>query len=463
MGVCDSFSDILSRVRRNNLINIEIASRLIERAISAGADEAEVFFRLAKNLGIEVKDQKVDTIESSVSYGYSVRVIKDKKLGFSYSTDLDRANSVVDNALEAAKYAEPDDYNGLPSYERPSTVEIFDRKIASISEKDALQNTMMMELSAFNKDKRIKKTRKAAGSFTTGETYIFNSHGLIADYSSTGCSAQIMAIAESGSESQIGWYFCGSRFLDDIDFANTGAEAAKRAVDLLDSRKTASLKGYILLDSSVVVDFLSLLSTALSSESVQKGKSLLADKIGKQISNERVNIIDNGILNRRLGSRPFDDEGVPTQNKVLIQEGILKAFIYNTYTAKKDRVSSTGNAIRGGFSNLPSVAPTNLYVEPAKSEFTQDFMNLVKIADKGIYVFETMGMHTANPISGEFSVGVSGLWIENGELKQPVKEAVISGNVLDLFTKIVMIGDDLRFYGNIGSPSLLIEDIDISG
>ncbi len=445
------------------MINIETATRLIDKAISHGADEAELFFRIAKNLGIEVKDQKVDTLESSISYGYSIRVIKDKKLGFSYANDLDIADNVVDNAIEASKYAEPDDYNGLPSYARPSTVEIFDRNIASISEKDALERVMMMERAAFAKDARIKKTRKASGSFTSGETYIFNSHGLIADYASTGCSAQIMAIAESDNESQIGWYFSGSRFLDDIDFRNMGAEAAKRALNLLNSKKTASLKGHILLDNSVVVDFLSLLAAALSSESVQKGKSLLADKIGQQVSNERVNIIDNGILNRRLGSRPFDDEGVPTQNKALIEKGVLKAFLYNTYTAKKDRVSSTGNAIRGGFSNLPSVSPTNLYIESAKTEFTQDFVTLVKNTKKGIYVFETMGMHTANPISGEFSVGISGLWIENGELKQPVKEAVISGNVLDLFTKIVMIGNDLRFYGNIGSPSLLIEDIDISG
>ncbi len=445
------------------MINTELATRLIDRAISNGADEAEVFFRAAKNLGIEVKNQKIETLESSISYGYAIRLFKDKKLGFSYATNLDISENVVDNALEASKYAEPDDYNGLPSYDNPSIVEIFDRNIASISEKDALENIMKMELAALNKDTRIKKTRKASGSFSTSDTYIFNSHGLIADYTSSACSAQIMAIAENENESQLGWYFSGSRFLDDIDFENIGAEAAKRALDLLNAGKIAPTKGYILLDNSVAVDFLTLLATALSSESVQKGKSLLANKVGHQVLNERVNIIDNGVLNRRLGSRPFDDEGVPTQKKVLIENGILKGFIYNTYTAKKDRVSSTGNALRGGFSNLPSVAPTNLYIESAKNEYIQDFENLIKNTRKGMYVYETMGMHTANPISGEFSVGVSGLWIENGELKQPIKEAIISGNMIDLFTKIVMIGNDLSFFGNIGSPSLLIEDIDISG
>lgn len=445
------------------MIDIDFVSRLIERAISNGADEAEIFYRVINNLTIEVKNQKIDTIESSISYGYSIRTIKDKKLGFSYSTDLNEADSVLNNALEAGKYAEPDDYNGLPQYERPSFVEIYDRRIVSISETEAIENIMMMELSALKKDNKIKKTRKASGRFTSSQTYIFNSHGLIADYSSTGCSTQIMAIAENDSESQIGWYFSGSRFLDDIDFANTGEEAARRALYLLNAEKTGSHKGYILLDSSVAVDFLSLLSSSLSSESVQKGKSMLANKINNHVINEKVSIIDNGIFNRKLGSRPFDDEGVPTQNKVLIENGILKSFIYNVYTARKDRISSTGNAIRGGFSNLPSVAPTNLYIESAGENATESFINIVKTVDKGIYVFETMGMHTANPISGEFSIGVSGLMIENGELKQPIKEAVISGNVLELFNKIVVIGDDLRFYGNLGSPSLLVADIDISG
>lgn len=445
------------------MINVELATRLIDRAISNGADEAEVFFRAAKNLGIEVKEQRIETLESSISYGYSIRIIKGKKLGFSYATNLGIAEKVVDNALQASEYAEPDDYNGLPSYTNPSIVEIFDKKIASISEKDALDSIMMMELAALNKDAKIKKTRKAAGNFTTSDTYIFNSHGLIADYTSTACSAQIMAIAESGNESQLGWYFSGSRFLDDIDFQNIGAEAAKRALELLNSKKISSTKGYILLDNSVAVDFLSLIAGALSSESVQKGKSLFTKKVGQKVLNERINIIDNGILNRRLGSRPIDDEGVHSQKKILIEEGNLKGFIYNTYTAKKDGVSSTGNALRSGFSNLPSVSPTNLYIESVNDGYTEDFLNLIKNTTKGIYVFETMGMHTANPISGEFSVGVSGLWIENGELKQPIKEAIISGNMVDLFKKIVMLGNDLKFYGNVGSPSLLIEDIDISG
>jgi PmbA protein len=196
---------------------------------------------------------------------------------------------------------------------------------------------------------------------------------------------------------------------------------------------------------------------------VQKGKSMLAGKIGKSVLNHRLNVIDSGLLNKKLGSKPVDDEGVPTTNKTLIEKGILKGFLHNTYTAKKDNVRSTGNAVRGGYTGIPSVGPANIYIEPVSREHTADLEGLIKHIDRGLYVTETMGMHTANPISGEFSVGASGLWIELGEVKHPVKEAVISGNVLDLFKSVMVIGDDLRFYGNIGAPSLLIEGIDISG
>jgi PmbA protein len=190
---------------------------------------------------------------------------------------------------------------------------------------------------------------------------------------------------------------------------------------------------------------------------------MLAGKKGELVVSPRLNIIDSGLLEGRLGSKPVDDEGIPTTHKTLIEKGILTGFLYNTYTARKEGVLSTGNAVRGGFAGLPAVGPTNLYLEPSSGEYASSIDGLLKVVDKGLYVVETMGMHTANPISGEFSIGVSGLLIEKGEIKYPVKEAAISGTVLALFGNTSIIGDDLRFYGNIGAPSVLIEGIDISG
>ena len=438
------------------------ALKLLDMALAHGADEAEVYIRASKNLGIEVKGQEIETLETSMTAGYGVRVIKNKQPGFSYSTDPAEMSRVVDAALSVARYAEPDKNLGFPLPLQARGVEIFDKRIASITGDEAIEHVMRLEKAALGADGRIKKIRKAAGDFGTNDTCIVNSRGINAFYSATGCSAYITVVAEEGSESQMGFDYEGSRFLDEAAFGRVGSNAAKKALQLLGAKKIAPVKGFILLDSSVAVEFLGILAFALSSESVQKGKSMLAVKKGEQVISPLLNIVDNGLLAGRLGSKPFDGEGVPATHKALIEKGVLMGFLYNTYTARKEGVQSTGNAARGGAFGLPGVGPTNLYIEPSLPEHPQAFEKLIESIDKGLYVIETMGMHTANPVSGEFSVGISGLWIENGVVRYPVKEAAISGTVLELFKQAVMIGDDLRFYGNIGASSILIESIDIS-
>ncbi len=443
-------------------IDREFAGRLLELAIKKGADLAEVYVKSYRSLLIEVKDQTVEAMESSISFGYSVRVIRDSRLGFSYSTDPEELAVVVDNALQASRWTERDTYLELPEPSEAKTVEIYDSEIDSIGEEDAREKALLIERSALREDSRIKKIRKASGSFSRGEILILNSEGVDENYSSTTSIAQIMTVAEDGSESQMGWDFEGSRFLKDVSFENVGRNAARRAIQLLGARKISAIKAPVILDNSVTSDFLGIFVSSLSSESVQKGKSLLAGKIGQEVISSRINIIDDGLLPRKLGSRPIDDEGVATREKILIKEGVLLGYLYNIYTAKKDGVASTGNAVRRGFSDVPLVGALNLYIDAASRSDVMGMKEMVSAADKGLFVTEAMGVHTANPISGEFSVGVSGLWIENGEIKFPVKEAVISGNILDFFGKVEAVGDDLRFYGNIGAPSLLIGPTDIS-
>jgi len=176
----------------------------------------------------------------------------------------------------------------------------------------------------------------------------------------------------------------------------------------------------------------------------------------------KVSIIDSGLLPGKLGSRPVDDEGVSSKEKTLIKEGILQGYLYNTYTAKKDRVLSTGNAVRSGFSGLPSIGISNLIIEAVSKSDVASLRELFRASDRCLYVTEAMGIHLVNPISGEFSIGVSGLWIEKGEIVFPVKEVVISGNLLSFFENIEAFGDDFRFFGNVGAPSILFSPIDIS-
>jgi PmbA protein len=444
-------------------IDSAFAEEVLGRALEKGADEAEVFVRSSKNLSVEVKSQSVDSLKSSLSFGYSLRVIKEGRLGFSYSTDRNDSDGVISRAIESAAFSDRDPCLGLPEASPAAGVEIFDRAVEEISEEDAIAKVMTVERSARDEDARVTKIRKASGSFTVSATAIVNSKSVNASFLSTACSAQITAIAEAGDESQMGWDFDASRFMRDIDFGKIGRSAARRAVRLLGSTKVEGRKADIVLDNSVTADFLGIFASSLSSEAVQKGKSLLAGKIGTRVISGKINMIDSGLLPGKLGSSPVDGEGVPVTVKAAVREGILQTYLYNTYTSRKEGTISTGNAARGGFSSLPGVGVTNLFIEAVSKEDVLPVKALCGAVDSGLYVIDAMGVHTANPISGEFSIGVTGIWIEKGALEHPVKEAVISGNILDFFEKVRALGDDLRFYGNLGGPSLLISDVDISG
>ncbi|HMK60366.1 MAG TPA: TldD/PmbA family protein [Dissulfurispiraceae bacterium] len=448
---------------RKSEVDTGFADRLLQIALDAGADEAEVYVTISQNLSVEVKDRRVDTLEKSNSVGYSLRVFKDKRLGFSYSTDPNELSAVVTSAIEASKFTEPDEANGLPSLSGHSDVVVYDPLISSLKDTDAIDMIIAMESAALGRDKRITKTRNASGSFSAGRTRIINSKGIDFEFSASACSAHIMAVAEQGIENQMGWDYHGSRFLNDISFELIGQTAASKAIQMLGAEKMAPMRGFVLLDEAVAAEFIGILASTLSSEAVRKKKSMLAGKMGDRVISPRLNLVDSGILDGKLGSRPVDAEGVATTKKTLIEGGILKGFLYNTYNARKDNVTSTGNAVRGGFTGIPSVGPNNIFLEAVSEEYRKDISGLLGIVDEGIYITETMGMHTVNPISGEYSVGVTGIKIDKGAHAHPIKEAVISGNILNLFGNIVMIGDEPRFYGNIKSSHLLVEDIDISG
>lgn len=441
-------------------IDREFGIKLIEKARKRGVDSAEVFIRTGRGLSVEVKGQKVEAIDSSLDFGFSIRVIRDGRLGFSFSSDPDAAEETMDKAIEASKWTEKDEFLSLPKKAEITKMDIYDPSIADITEDQAIERALLIEKAALGSDRRIKKVRKASATFSEKTVCVLNSYGLNREYRATACTAQIMVVAEDNGEGQMGWDFYGSRFLRSVNLEDVGRNAAKRALDLLGARRVSPEKVNVILDNSVAAEFLGLFAAILSSENVQKGKSLLKNRLNQQVISPLINIIDDPTLEDYLGSRPFDDEGVKASRHYLIKEGVLKDYMYNTYTANREGRESTGNAVRHGYSSLPSVGPSNLYINsPAEAI---PVISMIGSLDRGVYITEIMGLHTANPISGEFSIGLSGLWIEKGMIRYPVKEAIISGNILDLFAKVEALGNDLRFYGNTGSPSLLIGPIDLS-
>ena len=451
--------------------DIDLARRIMDMAVSGGADAAEVYMRAKRGVAAESRDSGPESVKTSRDWGFALRVIKDRRAGFSYSTSEEDADRAVRAALEGAKFTGEDPFLGLPPHgaggaqENP---EIFDPGVAGISAGEAFAFAREVESAALAADPRIKRTRSAVASFGLAEVLIVNTNGFSGSYRSTSASAQVMAVAEEGGESQMGWDFMGGAFLSDVSFALTGEKAAQNAVKLLGSRRTVPMKAPVILSGAVAAEFLDVFASMLSAEAVQKGKSLLRDRIGEEVISKNINVVDDGLLPHGMGSAPFDDEGVPASKKALIEAGVLKGYMHNTYTAAKQAAQtaaparSTGNAVRPGLTSFPGVGPLNLYIEGARGVGPVKLEGLFAHAGRGLYIIEAMGMHTVNAITGEFSIGVSGLLIEGGAPSYPVKEAVISGNLLDFFRNVEAIGDDMRFYGSMGSPSILIGSTDIS-
>lgn len=438
----------------------EFCSRLIDRALKKGAHLAEVYQKASRLLSVEVRSGEVEAVETAVGHGYGLRVVKDGRLGFSYSNSLEDLERVARTALETADFTERDEFLVLPGPAKPQSPAVHDPEVEGIQEDDAVRKAKLIEQTARDEDQRIRKVRKASASFSSSETLVMNSQGVDYGYSSTFCSAHLTAVAEEGGDSQMGWGYQGGRFVSDVDFELAGREAARRALHMLGAERLTARKAPVVLDSVVATEFLSVLASMLSSEAVQKGKSLLRGRMGQRVVSGMIDIVDDGLLPHGPGTRHIDDEGVPTATHVLVQEGVLRGYMYNTRNARKDGVASTGNAVRAGYSSVPSVGPMNLYIDSRSEKMTLEEM--LDSSEGALYVLEAMGMHTANPISGEFSLGVSGLWVEGGKARYPVKEAVVSGNMLDFFSKVQAVGTDLRFLGSLGAPSLLVGPTDIS-
>jgi PmbA protein len=438
-----------------------LSELLIARALKGGADMAEVWQRTSRHISADAKESSAEAIELASSFSYSLRIVKKGRLGFAYSNTMDNPDRAVDTALSVSLVTEHDEFFDFPEPSPAvSCLEIMDPAIASITEQDAIQAACSIESAARGHDARITKLRKATASFESSDCLIVNSKGVFQEYASTLCSGSITVIAEDGGDSQVGWRHETGRFMDDISFKRVGREAAQRALWLLHSRRMQAVKAPVFMESTVVAELLSVFASMLSSESVQKGKSLLWDRAGQKVLSDMIDISDDGLIPRGPGSRRVDDEGVPSQTTSLIEQGKLLSFLYNTRTAKHDNVNSTGNAVKGSLSAVPSVGVSNFVLSSPQAGATSN--DIVKDIARGLFVVDVMGMHMANLISGDFSLGVSGLWIEQGTPVYPVKETVISGNLLELFRNVEAVGNDVRFYGNIGAPGVLFRDTDIS-
>ena len=444
--------------------DIDKAVELIRRLLKGRVDSFEVFLSSSKGLSVEAKDGKVDALRVTSSRGASIRTIKDGRPGFSFSNVFteEALKDMADLALSGSLGATVDGYLAFPSPCPPLTAEplgTVDGAWGKAKDEEKIARAVSMEEEALGFDPRIKRVRKA----TYGETYVssrtVNSNGVDADYAGTFFSGSVLAIAEEGKESEMGWDIGMGHGSKDVDCFSIAKGAALKAVEMLGAKPIKTLKCPCVFENTVVVEFIEVLSASFLADSVLKGKSMLAAKVGKKVAASCLNLFDDGLMRGGWASSLYDTEGAPKKKTCLLKEGVCEGFLYDTYWAKRAGKDSTGNAVRGGFKSTPSPGISNLHIERGEKSFDE----ILKRMDKGLLIKEVMGLHTIDPVSGEFSLGASGLWVEGGKPVYPVRGIAIAGSLLELFSKVEEVGSDVRFIGSVGAPSLLFSEINISG
>ncbi len=444
-------------------MDADFPRRVVVRALDAGVGAAEGFFIETCSTMINVKEGEVDTFSQAVDRGLGIRVLVRGRLGFAFTSDLseEAIQETILEAKEGAMLREEDPYRRFPPppVTPASDLPVYDPTLRTLPVEAKIERALKVEQAARGFDRRISKVRTASYRDAEYQVALSNSLGLIIGYRGTHSSVSAYVVAEEEGSAETGWEFDFSHFHERLKPEEVGRKAAERAIRMLQAKPIATCTTNILLDPAVAADLVDVIASALTAEAVQKKKSLFIGKVGARIGAEGITLIDDGQDLRGIVPTPYDGEGVPIQRTCLIEAGILKGYLYDTYTAAKDGVSSTGNARRSAYSSPPSVGANTCYLVPGDRSQEE----LLALMGRGLYVTTALGMHTANPISGDFSVGVEGHWVEGGRLTHPVRGVTMAGNILDLLQRTVAVGSDLRFYGRTGSPSLLVRDIPIGG
>jgi PmbA protein len=444
---------------------LELAQDVARRASTRGV-EAEAIIMDEQETMIRVDRGQVEQLSQSGSKGLGVRVIDGGRVGYAYTSDFSAA-SIEETwraALDLARVATPDEHRALPDPQPipDEDLEIWDPDLPAVSTEEKIAFAKQVEEAALAYDPRVVMTTSCTYQDAIAHVYLANSRGFAGAYDRTVAISYANGIGRDEGGQTEAFGLGVSNYYRDLDAEAIGREAGQRAVQILGGQPVETQTATVVFDPMVTGEILGYLSMAITAEAMQRGRSFLIGKMGQQVGADRVSLLDNGRLKRGLASAPFDGEGVPTSATRLIDEGVLQNVIYDTYTARKDGVASTGNAQRGSHRSLPSLAPSNFYLQPGILSPDE----IIASVDRGLYVTRIMQTGGTDPITGDCSMGASGLWIENGQLTRPVTEVTVATTLPDLLQNIVAVGNDLRvvpFMGIIGAPTIRVEGVTIGG
>lgn len=439
-----------------------LAEHTVDRAIRAGATEAEVFTQHGGRCQIQIIKGRVENLTRAGFKGIGLRVVVKGKLAFMSSSDFDKntLEGLIQETVSLAAQASPEPYNTLPEMGRAGEVlGLFDPRLETISLEQKLDLARELDARVFEQGPEITTTEGAVYSDGSFSNLILNSRGLSHVWRESFVTMVVSPVAEKGDQKQVGHDWASARRFEDLKPpAEIAAEACRRAKLLLGGEAVRTQKAPVVLDSKAGTALLSGLAQAVNGESVYRGRSFLADQLGQRIGSEWVNVIDDGTLAGGIGSSPVDGEGVPTSRKWIVEQGVLSSFLYDTYSAGKAKTRSTGNAARESYAARPMIGPLNFYLEGGEREPE----NIIAEVENGLYVLRTMG-GGANPVTGDFSAGAAGVWIENGKLTFPVAKVTIAAPMFDMLNGIDAVANDLAFDSHTVTPTYRIREMTISG
>ncbi len=443
----------------------DLAQDIVRRAMAGGATAAECIIREGDEFSTLVRLGQVETLKEAGSKAVGVRVFRGQRAASTYSSDFSREglDRMLNSALELAKITSEDPFAGIPEPGQlgslPGDLDLYYADVYSLPGEERINYARRAEKAALDYDPRIQNSEGGSFDAATGYKVMANSHGFVGEYRRSYCSVAAVPIArtEDGAMQRDYW-FSVARNLGRLESPeHVGQVAAQRTLRRLGARKVKTAHVPVVLDPMVANSILGHIFEGINGDSVYRGASFLAGKLGQKIAGDQVTIIDDGTMRGGFGTAPFDGEGIPTRRTVVIESGVLKSYLLNTYTAKKLGLQTTANASRG-LAGTPGIGPGNYFLQAG----TKTPQQIIAAIPDGLYITEFLG-HGANLVTGDYSRGASGLWISGGELAYPVEEITVAGNLKEMFNNISEIGNDLEFRGSMACPTIRIDGLTVGG
>ena len=438
-----------------------IATRVAEQA--AAGEQLEAYVGRSVDTAVRVYEGEIEQLQSAQTEGIGIRVIKDGRVGFAYGGVLDEASvaEVLAEARDNVSFGTPDEWAGLASPDgvAPPSLDLWRDDLATFATDDKVALALELERLTLAQDPRVR-VEEAEYADAMGVAAVATSTGVRATGRESGCYLVVSTLASEGDETQTGFAFSVGRTPGELDIEKASREGAERATRLLGATKPASKRLTVVFDPYVTAQFLSVLSAALNGESVLKGRSLFANRVGEEVASPLFNLVDDPTNPLAYSATPVDGEGLATRRTSLIEGGILQGFLQSSYSGRRSGTASTGNAVRG-FKSTPSCGAIALQLAPG----TRSQDELVAGIDDGVLIQQVAGIHSGvNPVSGDFSTGASGLVIAGGTLGGPVREFTIASTIQKMLKDVAEVGGDVDWLPmRAAGVSLVIHDVTMSG